>query len=307
MSDLLTLGSPTHVVIGTIDLDTSINWWTGLGFGITTENTLDPDVADGLFGLAGEVEQIELRVDEAPGGAIWLVQTPRRRSREGAFEAGPYAVDLYTTDMEASLALAAELGATPVGRLDYNFDDIAVEQVSVVGPDQSVLVFTQIGVRRPSVLDIHPEWLHSEIHAIISTVRNVETANRFWSEQMGMTITDANLDSGLSTLMKLPPAVSARITIICDEFINPICYEFIEFGGLTPDDHAEIVQTWPLPAARPLGCFIVADVAASAAQMFRAGATFGDVVDLGDGCAIGGSKAAWGLDPNGVRFILVGH
>jgi catechol 2,3-dioxygenase-like lactoylglutathione lyase family enzyme len=304
----LLLGSPTHVVIGATDLDVAINWWTGLGFGVTTENTLDSDVADALFGLAGDVEQVELRVDEAPGGAIWLVQTPHVQSTRGPFDAGPYAVDLYTTDMDASLALAADLGAKPGGRLEYNFGNLALEEGSVFGPDGSMLVFIAIGDRRPSVLDIHPEWLHSEIHSIVSTVRNVDTANRFWSEQLGMTImADANLDSGLDILMKLPRAVSARMTILCDEFINPMRYEFIEFNGVTPDDRAGSVATWPLPAARPLGCFTVADVAGSAAQMFRAGATFGDVVDLGDGCAIGGSKAVWGLDPNGMRFLLVGH
>jgi catechol 2,3-dioxygenase-like lactoylglutathione lyase family enzyme len=42
VADLLTLGSPTHTVIGAVDLDASIEWWTGLGFGVATENTLDP-------------------------------------------------------------------------------------------------------------------------------------------------------------------------------------------------------------------------------------------------------------------------
>jgi catechol 2,3-dioxygenase-like lactoylglutathione lyase family enzyme len=306
--DSLTLGSPTHVVIGATDLDTSIDWWSAFGFGVVTENLLDPDVADRLFGLSGEVEQVELRVDEAPGGAIWLVQTPRRQHSRGSFDAGPHAVEIYTTDMEASLALTADLGAIPGGRLEYLVGNVPLEKVSVFGPDGLVVTFTSFVDRQPSVLDIHPEWLHSEIHSIVSTVRNADTANRFWCEQMGMMIeSDSNLDSGLDALMQLPRGTSTRMTVLCDEFSNPIRYTFIEFDDLTPNDRAGIVPTWPLPAARPLGCFTVADVAASAAQMFRSGATFGDVVDLGDGCAIGGSKAVWGLDPNGTRFVLVGN
>jgi catechol 2,3-dioxygenase-like lactoylglutathione lyase family enzyme len=307
VADLLTLGSPTHTVIGAVDLDASIEWWTGLGFGVATENTLDPDAADALFGLAGEVEQVELRVDEAPGGAIWLVQTPRLPAARGPFDAGPYAVELYTTDMEASLALSVDGGATLGGRLEYGVGSVSMERASVAGPDGSMVMFLASSDRQPSVLDIHPEWLHSEVHSILSAVRNVDTANRFWCEQLGMTLAEIEENLGLDTVLQLPRAVGARSTMLCDEFINPIRYEFIEFNGITPDDRVGTVSTWPLPAARPLGCFSVADVAASAAHLFRAGATFGDIVDLGDGCAIGGSKATWGLDPNGIRFILAGH
>jgi catechol 2,3-dioxygenase-like lactoylglutathione lyase family enzyme len=306
--DSLTLGSPTHVVIGATDLDASIDWWTAFGFGVVTENALAPDVADGLFGLAGDVEQVELRVDEAPGGAIWLVQTPRRQNSRGPFDSGPHAVEIYTTDMDASVALAADLGAILGGQSEHLVGNVALQRVSVLGPDEFGVIFTAFADRQSSVLDIHPEWLHSEIHSIVSTVRNVDTANRFWSEQLGMTIaSDSHMDSGLESLLQLPRDVSSRVTVLCDEFSNPIRYAFIEFKGLAPNDRPGNVPTWPLPPARPLACFTVADVAASAAQMFRAGATLGDVVDLGDGCAIGGSKAIWGLDPNGTRFILAGH
>jgi catechol 2,3-dioxygenase-like lactoylglutathione lyase family enzyme len=308
VADSLILGSPTHVVIGATDLDASIDWWTAFGFGVVTENTLDPDVADGLFGLAGEVEQVELRVDEAPGGAIWLVQTPRRQNSRGPFDSGPHTVELYTTDMEASVALAADLGAIPGGQSEHLVGNVALQRVSVFGPDGLGAMFTAFADRQPSVLDIHPEWLHSEIHSIVSTVRNVDTANRFWSEQLGLTIaSDSHMDSGLESLMQLPRDTSSRMTVLCDEFSNPIRYAFIEFTGLTPDDRPASLPTWPLPAACSLACFTVADVATSAAQMFRAGATFGDVVDLGEGCAIGGSKAIWGIDPNGTRFILAGQ
>jgi catechol 2,3-dioxygenase-like lactoylglutathione lyase family enzyme len=308
VAEPITLGSPTHVVIGATDLDASIDWWTGLGFGVVTENTLDPDVADALFGLAGEVEQVELRVDEAPGGAIWLVQTPRLPKPRGPFDAGPFAVDLYTTDMDASLAITADLGATPGGRLEYRVGIRSLDKASVFGPDGLMLVFTADSERHPSVLDIHPEWLHSEMHSIVSSVRNSDTAMRFWGEQLGMRLADeTNIESGLDILLQLPQAVRAHMISLCDEFVNPIRNELIEFNGLGPDDRVGIVSTWPLPAARPLSCFTVADVAISAAHLFRAGATFGDVVDLGDGCAIGGSKAIWGLDPNGIRFILAGN
>ncbi len=311
MANPLDLGSPTHVAIGATDLDASINWWTGLGFGVTTENTLEPEVAMHLFGLDGEIEQIELRVDEAPGGAIWLVQVPPAKGPRGPFDSGPHAVGLYTTDLDASLALAPDLGAQLGGRLEHRFGTLPSEEASVIGPDGSVVVFIAVGERSPSVLDIHPEWLHSEIHSIVSTVRSADAANRFWGEQLGMTVTaDDLVDSGLGTLLQLPPSVGARRTTVCDEFLNPIRSEFIEFvdfTGRSAAGTADMVSTWPLPPARPLGCFTVADVAASAARMFRAGATFGEIVDLGNGCAIGGSKAIWGLDPNGIRFILAGH
>jgi catechol 2,3-dioxygenase-like lactoylglutathione lyase family enzyme len=304
----LELGSPSHVVVGVSDLDASIDWWTGLGFGVTSENTLDPDAAEGLFGLAGEVEQVELRVDEAPGGAIWLVQTPHLQSTHGPFEAGPYALSLYTTDMDASLALGNDLGAKLGGRLAYSVGNLVLEEGSIFGPDGSLLVFIASSDRDPSVLDIHPEWLHSEIHSIVSNVRSVDTTNRFWSDQVGMTIlADRNLNSGLGSLPKFSHEISTRTTSLCDEFINPIRYVFVEFNDDAQYPNTQNGSTWPLPAACPLGCFSVVDVATSAAQMFRAGATFGEIVELGYGCAIGGSKAIWGLDPNGTRFILAGN
>jgi catechol 2,3-dioxygenase-like lactoylglutathione lyase family enzyme len=305
----LGLASPTHVVIGATDLDASIDWWAGLGFGVTTENTLDADVADRLFGLAGQVEQVELRVDEAPGGAIWLVQTARSHRARLPLERGPLAVGVYTTDMEASLALATDLGALPGGGIEHNFDYHGSEERSVVGPDGSTMVFIAAVDRQPSVLDIHPEWLHSEIHSIVSVVPSVDTSNRFWSEQLGLIIasdSDSDLEFARENATASHHVVRARRTSLCDEFINPIRYEFIGYSG-TAHDAVGQVSTWPLPSALPLGCFAVTDVAASAAHMFRAGATFGDIVDLGDGCAIGGDRAIWGLDPNGTRFFLVGY
>jgi catechol 2,3-dioxygenase-like lactoylglutathione lyase family enzyme len=302
------LGSPTHAVIGVSDIDASLDWWTGLGFGVTSENTLDPEAAEGLFGLAGAVEQVELRVDEAPGGAIWLVQTPHLQSTLGPIDTGPYALNLYTTDMDASVALSNDLGAKFGGRLAYTIGNLVLEEVSMFGPDGSLLVFIASSDRDPSVLDIHPEWLHSEIHSIVSSVRSVDTSNRFWSDQLGMTIlTTRNLNSGLGSLPKFSHEIRTRMTSLCDEFINPIRYSFVEFNDISQDHNARNVSTWPLPAACPLGCFTVVDVANSAAQMFRAGATFGEIVDLGHGCAIGGSKGIWGLDPNGTRFILAGN
>ena len=302
----LALASPTHVIIGATDLDASIDWWAGLGFGVTTENTFDADVADRLFGLAGQVEQVELRVDEAPGGAIWLIQTPRTHRARLPFERGPLAVGVYTTDMEASLALAADLGALPGGSIEHNFDIHSSEERSVVGPGGSTVVFIAAVDRQPSVLDIHPEWLHSEIHSIVSVVPSVDTSNQFWSEQLGLKIaSDSDLDT-MDHVTATHQAVRAHRTSLCDEFINPIRYEFIGYSG-TAHDAVGQVSTWPLPSALPLGCFAVTDVAASAAHMFRAGATFGDIVDLGDGCAIGGDRAIWGLDPNGTRFFLVGY
>ena len=308
MANPLDLGSPTHVVIGTTDLDMSINWWTGLGFGVTTENTLEKESALGLFGVEAEVEQVELRVDEAPGGAIWLLETPQASGAHDSFSYGPLGVDLYTTDMDASLALAADLGAQLSGRSNGHFGSLSFEQGSVLGPDGSMVVFIAIDERSPSVLDIHPEWLHSEIHSIVSMVRSADSSKRFWGEQVGLTVmADTEANWRLGARVSFPQSISARTTVLCDEFLNPIRYEFVEITNSTWAEGPAMISTWPLPAARPFGCFSVADVAASAARMFRAGATFGEIVDLGHGCAIGRSKAIWGLDPNGTRFILAGH
>jgi hypothetical protein len=295
----LRLNSPDHVLLGSADPDRQAAFWVAMGFEVTRRSILGPHRARS-YGVPEGGPEITLAVPGASAGGIRVVATDQPEVATGSWDRGPFAVDLYTRDMDRSLALAVDAGATHKGRMVYEFGTMRLEEGKTTGPDGVRLVFIANSTRRPSVLDADLERLHSEVHSIVNIVDSVDAFSAAWHQGGGLTVLgDAVIASpGLADLMELPKVVSARMGLYCDAAVTPIRYEALEFIGLADDDVSELVPQWPLRPGQPLGVFVVDNFDATLLALDEGGfAMEGDVVDEG-------VRSAMGVDPCGIRFEI---
>jgi hypothetical protein len=252
------LSSPDHVLIGSNDVETQAEFWVAMGFAIVGRSTIGAELAR-IYGAAEGAVEITLAVPGATAGGIRIVGVEHGPVEMGPWDFGPFAVDLYTRDMDRSLELAVQAGATHKGRMVYEFGTMRLEEGKTTGPDGVRLVFISNSTRRPSVLDSDDDRLHSEVHSIVNIVSSVDTFSAGWHEGAGLTVLgDAVIASpGLADLMELPKVVSARMGLYCDAAVTPIRYEALEFIGLEEADPSTLVAQWPLRAGQPLGVFVV--------------------------------------------------
>lgn len=300
------LRSPDHVLIGSNHPETQATFWTAMGFEVINRTTLCAELAR-VYGAAEGSPEITLAVPGAAAGGIRIIGVQHEPVTMGPWDQGPFAVDLYTLDMDRSLALAVDAGATHRGRMVYEFGTMRLEEGKTTGPDGVRLVFISNSTRRPSVLDLDADRLHSEVHSIVNIVASVDTFSSGWRDGAGLTVLgDAMIASpGLADLMELPKVVSARMGLYCDAAITPIRYEALEFIGLEASDASVLVPQWPLRPGQPLGVFIVEATAFNDALFALDSNGFtmdGDVTLPGSGI-----RVAMGVDPSGIRFELRGR
>jgi hypothetical protein len=291
--------SPDHVLVGSRDPERQAAFWVAMGFVIAGRSVVAADRARS-YGVPPDSAEITLAVPGAKAGRIRIVATDQSEVTVGPWDRGPFAVDLYTRDMDRSLADAVDAGAVHKGRMIYEFGTMRLEEGKTTGPDGVRLVFISNSTRRPSILDDDPDRLHSEVHSIVNIVDSVDTFSAAWHGSAGLTVLgDAVIASpGLADLMELPKVVSARMGLYCDEAVTPIRYEALEFVGLASDDPSELTPQWPLRPGLPLGVFVVDHFDAVLLALDEGGfAMEGDVVD-------NGVRSAMGVDPCGIRFEI---
>jgi hypothetical protein len=292
--------SPTTCVLGTTDLEGSVRFWSALGFVERSRVELNGVAARNLYGLDGATEVV-LAMPDSTRGMLRLVSTPIPHPVVGPFDRGPHAIDLYTTDMDQSLAVAASAGAdTSFGQLDYQFGPLRLREGKCLGPDGVILVFVDISRRRPSLLDEFPERLHSEVHSVVNIVRSVDEANRTWTTGAGLVVAaDAVIDTPqLGEFLQLPTADRCRMSLLCDPEVSPIRFEQLGFidGGA---DLGVDLATWPLPAGLPFVEFSSVDVSGTCTRLVQQGHHAGPIVGLdkeSQGCSL--------VDGTGQRYFL---
>ncbi len=289
--------SPDHVLIGSRDPERQAAFWVAMGFEVTERTTVDAALGR-LYGVEEGSEQISLAVPGASAGGLRIVATAQPEVTMGPWDRGPFAVDLYTRDMDRSLDAAVAAGATHRGRMVYEFGTMRLEEGKTTGPDGVRLVFIANSTRRPSVLDHDESRLHSEVHSIVNIVDSVDTFSTAWRDGGGLTVLgDAVISTpGLADLMELPKIVSARMGLYCDAAVTPIRYEALEFVGLDAADTSVLVPQWPLRPGQPIGVFVVE--------------RFDDVLfaldtsgfDMEGDVTVDGRRIVMGVDPCGIRF-----
>lgn len=294
------LPSPTHCIVGATDLDAVARFLGTFGFTDRRDDVLAADAATKLYGLPGPARQATLRTAGATGpGWIRVVETWRPAPHVGPYDHGPHAIDLYTRDIEASVALARGAGAECGAITHYTVGPLAIGETKVVGPDHVVLVFIQVDKRRPSRLDAPDPPLHSELHSAVWTVPAIDAVKPFWTGRAGLPqLLDATItDPKVAAFMRLPRAESPiRLLVVADPAQRPARVEFIEF----PEDPGH-----PAPTDRPLHAGLYAlgfgsdDVARDMASLPEVAWSV-PVAASG----VGPNMAVTGVAPGGVRVEL---
>jgi hypothetical protein len=295
------LSSPTHCIVGATDLDAVARCLGAFGFTDRQDDVLPASAAARLYGLEGPARQATLGAAGSTGpGWIRVVETRRPAPRVGPYDHGPHAIDLYTRDIEASVALARAAGADCGEITHYTVGPLAIGEVKVVGPDHVVLVFIQVDKRRPSLLDAPDRPLHSELHSAVWTVPAIDAVKPFWTGRAGLPqLLDATIaDPEVAAFMHLPRAQSPiRLLVVADPAQRPARLEFIEF----PEDPGA-----PAPPDRPLHAGLYAlgfasdDLARDMASLTEV--AWSAPVDVSSrGVSI---AATTGVAPGGVRVEL---
>ena len=106
---------PDHAVVGVSDPAASTALLVGLGFVVLDERRVSPEAAEALYGLGhlSALREVALTVPGSATGGVRLVgPLPARPGRdEDPYRRGGHALDLYSTDLDASLATSTALGA----------------------------------------------------------------------------------------------------------------------------------------------------------------------------------------------------
>jgi hypothetical protein len=297
----VTLGSPTHAIIGASDPAAMADYLARFGFTDRRDATLPVDSAAALYGLERVSQEIEVAAPGANVGWLRIVQTPLPAVAPQPFAHGPALIDLYTRDIAASIAEARAGGAVAGPTVGYPVEGLgSVYEARAVGPDQLALGFVMSESRRSSLLDRDARVRHSELHAYVWTVGSVDEAVPFWRDEAGMTqLLDSLVDDpGISQFMQLPrPGVPIRITHLTDANVSPVRFELMEF----PEDPGGDMPTSPLRPGLYASAFHVPDVLT--AQRVLPSATYGPVVRL-DTVLHRAAVAVSGTAPGGVRFEL---
>jgi len=295
------LGSPTHAVVGANDPAAMADYLSRFGFTLRRAATLPAAAALALYGLDRDLIEIELAAPSAGNGWLRIVETPLAPISTGLFAHGPALMDLYTRDIEHSMALAAEGGAHRGPIVGYPVEGLgSVYEARAIGPEGLALGFVMSDERRSSLLDRDEGALHSELHAYVWTVASIDEAVGFWRDAAGMRqLLDSRVaDPGISEFMELPRAgVPIRITHLTDESALPVRFELMEF----PEDAGPDAETFPLRPGLSVAAFHVREL--GSAMTLLPHATWRAAVRLEDGLHPGAGAVA-GLAPGGVRFEL---
>ncbi len=302
---VMQLTSPSHAVVGSTDLDRSARFLAVFGFEITASAKLPTAEAMALYGLDQPVREARLAVPGTARGWIRLVETPHppratTRPDHSPYDHRPVALDLYTRDIEQSIAMARATGAE-IGKLvDYAVGPLALKEVETLGPDGLVTVFIEIANRRPSILDTDRARIHSEVHSIVFAVPSAERALATWRDAAGLDVlVDAPIRGPvISELMSLPrDNVPVRFVLLSDEEASPARFELIEFV----EDPGQPHPTRPLAAGLHAAGFAVQDLDRSCAVL--EGCHFESMVSI-DSAVHPNARAVAGTTEDGLPFEL---
>lgn len=147
---------------------------------------------------------------------------------------GPIALDVYTTDVDASVAAAETAGWQVGGRAVIELGPLRMEQALLRGPGDLQLVVIDANHRRPSRLDGHPDALHSELHSLVWQVdAGFDEALAFWRDQAGLDVAfDAPIDHpGVAEVMSLPAGAKVRMAMLADGAQAPARFELLAHRG----------------------------------------------------------------------------
>lgn len=244
------MGPFTEVVIGATDAAATVAFLSLFDFERVDSVSIPAAEAAGVFGLpATAIDAVRLASPATPTAATLLVvPTPNAGVATVGWELGPRALDVYTTDLDATVAVATGAGfdVSPIGGLSAG--PMTMRQAMVHGPGGLSVVFVESTHRRASVLDAGSGGLHSEPHSVVWVVGD-HTAEVTWWSTGGWT-TEGRWDVGFTagnTISFSEPTISDELgladrptpitmTMLSDPAVAPIRLELMTFDDHRPDD-----------------------------------------------------------------------
>lgn len=275
---------PDHAVVGVSDPAASTALLVGLGFVVLDERRLAREAAEALYGLGHlpAVREVALAVPGSATGGVRLVgPLPVRPGRDDdPYRRGGHALDLYSTDLDASLTTSGALGAATGPLADYDFGPVHLRQGMATGPDDLPLVFVEIAHRLPSVLDRRPDRLHSELHSVVWAVDDIDAATTVWTDVVGLELRSRFpiTEPAVSAFMGLPRPTALTMSVLTGPGAAAPRVELLAYDG-EPGEHlpARPLQAGgTAPVLRAEGQALVGLLARLAA----AGAEVGPAVDV---------------------------
>ena len=291
-----------HAVVGVSDLAATQAFFTAFGFVEQTRRSLDKAVAQALYGLE-TADELVMGVPGAETGQLRLVTTSLPMPDRGHFHRGGHALDIYTTDIHQSVAIAKDQGYLVGPVADYTFGPVSLQQAQAMGPDELPLVFVGIDRRLPSILESDPQRLHSELHSFVGCIDGIDAETSFWTDVVGLDLkSQFPIDvPAVSEFMMLPRHAPIKMSVMSGPAVNPPRFELLEF---TDADGKSI-------AGRPLapGCLVVGlrveDVSSALKALAAGGADTYSLVEA-DGITGEREHAAFATTPGGLDLELRG-
>lgn len=294
------LSSPRDVVVGALDIECVADFLAMFGFERRSAGTIPGYAAARLYGLDGDAEEVLLTVPGVDDGRIRIVATPNPPHRRAPFDERPFAIDLFSTDIEKSVALAASSGYDCSPITDHHLGPVTIREVEVIGPDRLVVTLLQNDAgRMSSILDSQPDRLHSEVHAFVWNGIDLDPQLQYWQQRGLQKLTDVILETpGLGALVGVPDEdVLLRLTVLADDQARPIRLEYVEFLGKPSNAKPGL----PLTAGLHAPAFEVPSLDDALSDL--APAEVRETVDL-DTAIHPRSKAAAAVTPGGQVFEL---
>lgn len=294
------LNSPRDVVVGASNPSSTAAFLSMFGFEQQTSGILPELAARALYGLDGPADEVLMAVPDAELGRVRLIATPHPLRSFTGFDARPFALDLFSTDIEASHALAVKHGydASPI--TDHHLGPVVIREVAITGPDQlKVTLLWQTAGRRPSILDREPDRLHSEVHAFVWSDSDLDGVLGLWEDLGLVKLLDVVLETpGLGDLVGVQDEdLKMRLTVLADSEARPIRVEFVEFVGKQATSRPSL----PLAAGLHAPAFEVPDIDVVLAALDQA--EVGPVVAV-DSPIHPRSRAAAVVAPSGQLFEI---
>ena len=286
------MGPFSEVIIGATQVDGTVAFLELFDFVVVEEVGIDDHFARDVLGLDGVPEgAVRMGSRSRPDSAtLLIVATPHAGRAAVDWEPGPRALDVYTVDLDATLAIATAAGfaVSPVGRLAAG--PMTMRQSLVSGPGALSVVFVETTHRRSSVLDLEHHGDHSEPHSVVWVVADHPaevtwwttggwTSAGQWNEGFTAGNTISFTEPSIGDELGLPQrSTPITMTMLSDPTVEPIRLELMTF-----DDHLE--------SASPAGVD-------SARSLLRSG-LFAMVVE-----GAGGDACRLITSPGGVRMVL---
>ncbi len=241
--------APTHVVIGATDPQATVDLLHLVDLVEAERGWFSAEQAATRFGLDAPTAWYRLHAPGASRGEVLVVATPHTAPARSATDLGALAVDLYTADLDASLARLRAAGVEHGYAGTLELGPLVMRQCEITAPDGWRLVLVEANRRRPSVLDDDPDRLHSEVHSVLWTVPSIAAAAP--AVQAATGLEQAHVfpirHPELARIVGLPSEDTELVmNLMVDADQTPIRVELCEFPGHPAPRAPEPAATGPL-------------------------------------------------------------